>query len=304
MSTSRGKRLRRLSDEYPVPKSSSASVSPCSWSELRTVAGESASSISTDSVISSASVPARSPERSAIAATWAGKVGSITWRPETLTETPSSGSMSRCQAAVWRQACSRTCSPSSAIRPASSATGMNSSGEIRPRSGCSQRTSASVETGSAGGEVDHRLVPGLELAAVERAAQLGLGAHAGHGLRAHRLVEQLVAATAACLGPVHRRVGVAEQRLGRVLPGAGQGDAGADRERVLAAGEDQRAGDRGREPLRDLGRAAGAVDVGADHDELVAAEPRDRVASDAPRRSAAPRVRAAPRRRRRGRTRR
>ena len=28
---------------------------------------------------------------------------------------------------------------------------------------------------------------------------------------------------------------------------------------------------------RDLGRAAGAVDVGADHDELVAAEPRDRV---------------------------
>ena len=46
---------------------------------------------------------------------------------------------------------------------------------------------------------------------------------------------------------------------------------------MLAAVEDQPGGDGGREPLRELDRAAGAADVGADHDELVAAEPRDRV---------------------------
>ena len=111
------------------------------------VAGESASSISTVSVISNASVPGRSPLCSAIAATWAGNSGLTTWRPETLTDTPIAGSMSRCQAAVWRQANSRTCSPSRAISPVSSAIGMNSSGPTRPRSGCCQRTSASVDTG-------------------------------------------------------------------------------------------------------------------------------------------------------------
>ena len=82
-----------------------------------------------------------------MAATWAGNVGLIAWRPETLTETPSAGSICCCQVAVWAHACSSTCSPSAAIRPVSSAIGMNSSGGIRPRSGCVQRASASVDTG-------------------------------------------------------------------------------------------------------------------------------------------------------------
>ena len=222
-------------------------------------------------------MPARRPRRAAMAATCAGNMGLPAWRPETLTDTPMAGSSCCCQAAVWRHACSSTCSPSSAIRPLSSAIGMNSSGETMPRSGCAQRTSASVETGRPGGQVDDRLVEDLELAALQRPAQLGLGPHAGHGAGAHRLVEQLVAPAAARLGAVHRRVGVAEQRRGRVGPRRGQGDARAHREEVLAAVEDQRPGHRGREPLGDLGDAAPRVDVGADHDELVAAQARDGV---------------------------
>ena len=46
---------------------------------------------------------------------------------------------------------------------------------------------------------------------------------------------------------------------------------------MLAAVELQRARDRGREPLGDVRGAGGAVDVGADDDELVAAEARDGV---------------------------
>ncbi|MPN57089.1 hypothetical protein SDC9_204783 [bioreactor metagenome] len=45
--------------------------------------------------------------------------------------------------ACW-QALRRTRSPSGRMRPVSSAIGMNSAGETIPRSGCSQRTSAST----------------------------------------------------------------------------------------------------------------------------------------------------------------
>jgi len=44
------------------------------------------------------------------------------------------------------QACRSTHSPSGTINPVSSATGMNCSGEIRPRTGWCQRTSASKPT--------------------------------------------------------------------------------------------------------------------------------------------------------------
>ena len=62
------------------------------------------------------------------------------------------------------------------IRPVSSATGMNSPGASRPRSGCCQRTSASTPTIAAGREVDDRLVVQPQLVVLERAAQLVLGA--------------------------------------------------------------------------------------------------------------------------------
>jgi hypothetical protein len=108
LSTSIGNDFSRLSDEYPVPKSSSASMRPCSCIVLRIVAGEAASSISTLSVISSPSVPGRSPLRSAMLAACAGNRGFVACRPETLTDTPSDVPNCCCQAAVWRQACSRT----------------------------------------------------------------------------------------------------------------------------------------------------------------------------------------------------
>ena len=126
-------------------------------------------------------------------------------------------------------------------------------------------------------EVDHRLVPDLELAAIEGPAQLGLGAQARGGPGAHRLVEQLVAAASALLGPVHRRVGVAQQGPGRVVRRGGERDSGTDREEVLAAVDHQRAVDLGREALSDLRGLVGRVDAGADDDELVAADARDGV---------------------------
>ncbi len=50
------------------------------------------------------------------------------------------------QRRTWPSACSITQSPIGTIRPVSSANGTNSDGAISPRSGCSQRTSASNPT--------------------------------------------------------------------------------------------------------------------------------------------------------------
>ena len=61
---------------------------------------------------------------------------------------------------------------------------------------------------------DDRLVVELELVAVERVAQLALDLEAAHGPRPHLRVEDLAAAAAALLRPVHRGVGVADQQLG------------------------------------------------------------------------------------------
>ena len=51
-----------------------------------------------------------------------------------------------CQALAWLQAVRSTHSPIGTINPVSSASGMNSVGEMMPRSGWRQRTSASTPT--------------------------------------------------------------------------------------------------------------------------------------------------------------
>ena len=69
---------------------------------------------------------------------WRGP-GLRNWTEETLTATR----MSSGQVVAWRQASWITQSPIGTIRPVSSASGMKSAGETRPRSGWFQRISAS-----------------------------------------------------------------------------------------------------------------------------------------------------------------
>ena len=72
------------------------------------------------------------------------------------------------------QAVSSTQASIAGIRPISSATGMNSAGDSRPRAGWFQRSRASTPTTLPARKVDDRLIVDLELAAVARVAQLVL----------------------------------------------------------------------------------------------------------------------------------
>ena len=133
----------------------------------------------------------------------------------------------------------------------------------------------------AAAQSDHRLVVQFELLALERVAQLALGLEPAHRARPHLGVEDLAAPAAALLGPVHRRVGVADQQLGvgrlaACRPGDGDADAGGD-EMVGAA---HRVGLRegARHPVGDRQRLV-LVGEPVDEDaELVAAEAGDDVA--------------------------
>ena len=90
--------------------------------------------------------------------------------------------------------------------------------------------------------------------------------------------EDLVAGAAARLGPVHRRVRVAQHVLGAVVAGARQRDADADAGEHLVPAHLDRRGQLLVNPLGDAGGVRLAVDVLEQHGELVAAEARERVA--------------------------
>ena len=119
------------------------------------------------------------------------------------------------------------------MSPVSSASGMNDPGGTRPRSGCSQRTSASKPSMRASAERDQRLVVQAQLVALDAAAQRGLEREAVADVLAHRLVEELDA-LAAVLGAVHRGVGVADEVLGRLEAVARERDADARLQEDLA----------------------------------------------------------------------
>ena len=110
------------------------------------------------------------------------------------------------------------------------------------------------------------------LAALDRAVQRVAGAQvvdrAVVGLR----LEQLGAVAAPLLGPVHRRVRVAEQRLRAVGDAARQGDADAGGHEHLTLHERDGPGDRIGQPLgHELGGLLAGHVVAQDR-ELVAAE--------------------------------
>ena len=67
----------------------------------------------------------------------------------------------------------------------------------------------------AGLEIEDRLVEQAQLAAIERAVERGLDREAVGDPLVHRLVVDGQAVAAGVLGPVHGRVGVAQQVLGR-----------------------------------------------------------------------------------------
>ena len=171
---------------------------------------------------------------------------------------------------------------------ASSATAMKSSGDTRPRLGCCQRSSASTPATAAGGEVDLRLVEEPELVALERLAQVALERQALQRAGVHRRRAELEAVASQLLGAVHGDVGAGQQRLGVVAVGREEADADAGGDVEPLAVDLDRPGDGRRASSRAV-RAASAPssDVGQQQGELVAADPRHRVALRAPTAAAA-----------------
>ncbi len=126
----------------------------------------------------------------------------------------------------------------------------------------------------AGAGVDHRLEPGLDLAFGDGAVDL-LGEIGAPGdLLAERGGEMAAAPAPFRLGAIEREVGIVQQFLGaggvpRIDRDA---DRGADRHQLLL--EQERPVEAAAQLLRDQLHLAGVGDVLAQHDELVAADPR------------------------------
>jgi hypothetical protein len=116
---------------------------------------------------------------------------------------------------------------------------------------------------------------GLDLAVLDRAAQLLAQRHAALAILAEFVGEMPRTAAAFRLGVEQREVGVLEQILGvgRIFRECGDADRGAHGERLLA--EVDRPVEQAAQLLADQARLGGVVDVLADDHELVAAEARD-----------------------------
>ena len=215
-------------------------------------------------------------------------------RSRTLTLTAARiGRPASCQAASWATTSRSTRPVSSRITGVGSATRISSSGPTMPAlrvPPAQQRLDADHLAGRDG---DLRLVVERD-AVVGRVAALqraGAGRRAGpagpaSGAPASRAVDgDLVA---ALLGVVHRGLGLAQQG-GAVAAALGlqrDADRGADVDRQAVQGE---------RPVQRLGQvrrrcrraAAGAVDPGGQHGELVAAEPHHQIVRRYDRRPAA-----------------
>ncbi len=125
-----------------MPKSSRDIFTPWPVSPAMVSAARWGSSSRTCSVISSCSPLAGTPWRASRAATAPAKPGVWTSRGDTLTATGTLRPWAR-HRATWARAVSSTYSVRCGISPEVSAIAMNSSGDTRPRSGCTQRTRAS-----------------------------------------------------------------------------------------------------------------------------------------------------------------
>jgi len=112
----------------------------------------------------------------------------------------------------------------------------------------------------------------------DRLSQLGLDPQEGHHAAVHRLVEHLVAAAAGRLGPVHRRVGVAQDLFRSLIARVGERHPDAGRGEDLATADQELLADQILDALGHPGRVARALDVVEEDHELVSTETGHRVA--------------------------
>ena len=155
---------------------------------------------------------------------------------------------------------------------------MNSEGSSSPRSGCCQRTNASTPSNAAAVDVDDGLVVQDQLTGVDAEPELSLDVDPFHRLSTHLTVEQRHPVAAQVLGLVHRDVCVADE-----CPGVDRGptrqrdaDARGDLDGVRLVADRLSRGSH--HPAADAHGVVGPADPFAEHGELVAAQPGDRVA--------------------------
>ena len=128
-------------------------------------------------------------------------------------------------------------------------------------------------------EIDDGLVFKDQLVLVHGHPEALLDLVAGGGPGPHGLIEELPGRLSLVLGPVHGQVGVPEQGIGGGLgvPRFGHHDPDGGGEPVDGGSDDHRSGKFGQDDLGDPVGHVDRFDVGADNDELVAAEPGDGV---------------------------
>ena len=128
---------------------------------------------------------------------------------------------------------------------------------------------------------DDRLVKDHELVARQRPPEIVFETERGHHLTVHLVVEDREAVSPHGFGSVHGGIGIAQEVFGTAVFGIPERDADADGGKDLDAVEVERNPKLFLDPFGGDGRAANVLDVLDQDDELVAAEPRDRVARPA-----------------------
>ncbi len=254
-----------------MPKSSRTRRTPISFSASSEAIAVADSSTRTLSVISSRRWTGSRPVRATISATVAGRSRWATWRAERLTATSNGRASGRCSCQLEDLAAGALLDPAADRLDQAAVLGdRDELGRVEQAALGVLPADQRLEAGDlAGAQVDHRLVVEGELLAVERVPQLPFDLQPAHRAGPHLGVEEDAAGAAALLGPVHRRVGVADQQLGvgaALVGGAGDGDADAGGDEMLDAlhreglGEGQRRpGRRSRSPpLRRRGGRSGS----------------------------------------------
>jgi hypothetical protein len=118
----------------------------------------------------------------------------------------------------------------------------------------------------------------LEVVGVDGMAQVVFEPDAIELARVHVGVEQLVAGLAARLRVIHRRVGIAHDVVGILVLGVSARNADAGRGHDFAAADRERRAERGLNAKRDCVGLVDVAELVQQDRELVAAEPRDRIA--------------------------
>ena len=261
----------RWASDCALPKSSIRSPMPASLSSRRF---SRARTLSDNTAVSATSnirqpAPTRAPAR--MPAARRAKPADSSWRGDRLTESRKPA-MPRVHGPASRHARVRTRSPSSSIRPLSSATATNTSGATGPNSGWVQRASASAPAIDAVGERDDRLVGDGDRVIGQRPPQVLLEPCVSACRAAGRhLVEPGQLGAPGVLRLIHGRVGAANERL-RVVPRTCGGDAEARGDGKLVARDAEGPRERAQQPC------AGRLPLRAvqERHELVAAEARQR----------------------------